>query len=74
MDDDAVQLVVVLLAKLLGIGAHGVERYHDVAANDARLVVVEGYDVGVIVVAQVLVVYLKYLLVVHKHVAYLAHL
>ena len=71
--DDAVQLVVVSLAKLLGIGAHRVEADKQVAAQHIALAVVEGDDVGVIVVLEVLAVHLEYLFVVAEHVGHLAH-
>ena len=73
VDDDAVQLFVVRAAKLLGIAAHGVERDDDVAIDGVALIVVEGDDVGEIVVAQILAVDFEYLLVVDKEIAYLSH-
>ena len=71
--DNTVQLLVVLSALLLGVGAHGVERYHDVAVQPVALCVVEGDNVGVEVVLQVLPVHLQYLLVVGEEIAYLAY-
>ena len=50
MDGDTVELLVVGLAILLGIGAHGVETDDKVAVDAVALVVVEGDDVGVVVV------------------------
>ena len=50
VDDDAVQFLVVRLAELLGVGAHGVERDDEVAADGVAFAIVEGDDVGVVVV------------------------
>lgn len=73
MDDDAMKLVVVGLVKLLRIAAHRVERDDDVAIDDIALVVVEGDDVGVVVVTEILTVYLQYLLIADKHVSNRTH-
>ena len=67
------QLVVVGLAEQLGIGAHSIERDDNIAVDDIALIVIEGDDIGVIIMAQILVVDLENLLVVYKHVAHLAH-
>lgn len=74
VNDNTVELIVVSLAELLRIGAHGVEGDDDVAVEDIILIVVEGDDVGVIVVTQILTVDLQDLLVIDKHVAYLTDL
>ena len=63
VNDDTMQLVVVGLAELLGIGAHSIERDDNITVD----------DIGVIIMAQLLVVDLENLLVVYKHVAHLAH-
>ena len=47
VDDDAVKLIIVGLAKLLGIGANGIERNHDVAVNHIILIIIEGDDIGI---------------------------
>ena len=73
MDDDTVELVVVGLAEEFGIGAHGVEADDNVAVDDVVFIVVEGDDIGIIVVTEVLIVDLEYLLVVNKHISHLAH-
>ena len=44
VDDDAMKLIIVGLAKLLDIGTHGIERNHDVAVNHIILIVIEGDD------------------------------
>ena len=49
MDDDAMKLIIVGLAKLLGIGTHGIERNHDVAVNHIILIVIEGDDIGIVI-------------------------
>ena len=59
MDDDAVELVFVGLAEELSIGAHGVETDDKVTADYAALIVIEGNDVGVIVVAEIGVINLE---------------
>ena len=41
MDNHPVKLLVVCLTKLLGIGAHSVKTYHEVAADGVVLIVVE---------------------------------
>ena len=73
VNDDTMQLVVVGLAELLGIGAHSIERDDNIAVNDIALIIVEGDAIGVLVMAQILVVDLENLPVVYKHVAHLAH-
>ena len=73
MDDDTVELVVVGLAEEFGIGTYGVEADDDVAIDDVVFIVVEGDDIGIIVVTEVLVVDLEYLLGVNKHISHLAH-
>ena len=74
VDDDTMELLVVGLAKLLGIGAHGVETDDKVAVDAVALVVVEGDDVGVVVVTKIFAVDLEYLLVVNKHISDFSHL
>ena len=74
VDDDAVELFVIVLSELLGVGTDGVERYDDVAADYSRFVVVEGDDIGLVVVAEVFVVHFEYFLVVNEHVAHFTHL
>ena len=73
VNDDAVELVVVVLAELPGIGAHGVEADEEVAAHNIALAIVEGDDVGVVVVPQVLAVDLKNLVIVAEDVGHVAH-
>ena len=50
MDDDTVELLVIVLMEKGGIGTDGVERDDKVAIDGVALVVVEGDDVGVVVV------------------------
>ena len=71
--DDTQQLVVVRLAEELGVRAYGVERDDEVAVDDIAVGVVEGDDVGVVVVAEILAVHLENLLVVAEEIAYLSH-
>lgn len=74
VDDDTVELFVVGTAELVGISKDGVERDEDVAADGLALTVVEGDDVSIVVMPQILVVDFEYLLVVDKHVSDLAYL
>src|SRR5574344_900523 len=74
VDDDTMELLVVGRAKLLGSGAHGVETDDKVAIDTVALVVVEGDDVGVVVVTKVFAVDLENLLVVNKHISDFSHL
>ncbi len=73
MNDDAVQLIIVGLAKLLGIAAHRVQRDDNVTIDDVTLIIVKCDDVGVVVMAKILVVDFKNLLVADKHIAYLSY-
>ena len=70
MDDDAVQLGVIRGIELFGIGAHRVEADKQVARNAVSFGIVEGDDVGVIIVLQVLAVHLQYLLIGAEDVGY----
>jgi len=71
--DDAVQFVLVVLPELLGIGLDGVKADEEVSADAVALGVVEGDDVGVVVVLQVLAVHLQYALVVAEDVGHFAY-
>ena len=74
MDDDAVQLFIIILAELLGIGAYRIKRDHQVTIQRITFTIVEGDDICVVVVPQVFIIHLKDLLVVAEKIAYLAHL
>ncbi len=74
VDDGAMQLLIVFGGKLLAIAPHGVEADEEVATDDVALGVVEGDDVGVVVVLQELAVDLEDTLVVAEDVAHVAHL
>ena len=55
VDDDTVQLAaVVATTKLVGVGADGVEADEEVAAQAVALTVVEGDDIRIVIVLQVL--------------------
>lgn len=56
-----------------GIAAHGVEAYEDVAIDDVAFGIVEGDNVGIVVVGKVSAVYLENLLVIAELVAQLAY-
>jgi len=68
------QFPFVRLLELLGIGTHGIEADEEVATDAVSLGVVEGDDVGVIVMLQVLAVYFQYLLIGAKDIGHFAHL
>ena len=73
VDDDATELLVVGLAELLGVAAHRVYGDDDVAVDGVALGIVEGDDVGVVVVVEVGAVDFQNPLVGDKHVADVAH-
>jgi len=73
VDDDTVQLALILLSELLGISAHGVETDEEVATDDFAFGVVEGNDVGVVIVLQILAVHFQNPFVVAEDVGYVAH-
>ena len=58
----------------LRIGAYGIQRDDKVAINGIAFALVEGNDVGVVVVPQILAVYGEDMLVVAKQIAHLADL
>ena len=68
VDDDAMQFGIVVSAKKLGVGANGVEADEQVATQFVALAIVEGDDVGIVVVLQVLAVHLQYFLVVTEKI------
>ena len=68
------ELIIVGLAKLLGIGADRIQRNHDVAVNHIILIIIEGDDIGIVIMTQILVVHFENLLVIYKHIANLTHL
>ena len=59
MGQNAVQLANRILAELLGIGRNGFERNVDVAADHSALGVVEGNDVGEVIVVEEFAVHPK---------------
>lgn len=72
MNDDTMKLALVSLAKLLRIGAHGIEADDDIARDLVALGIVECDDIGIIIVLQELLVALEDSLVVDELVAHLA--
>ena len=58
----------------LGIGAHGVQRDDQVTVEDIILAIVEGDDIGIVVVPQIFIVDLKDMFVITEEVAHLADL
>ena len=73
VDNDAMQLAFVGLVELLCIGSHRIKTDEQVSADAVSFRVVEGNDVGVIIVLQVLAVYLQYLFVGTEYVCYFSH-
>ena len=73
MYDHAVQLLVIVLAIGSGIGGYGIERDDKVAVELVALAVVEGDNVGEIVVLEILTVDLEDFLVGAEEVAHLAY-
>ena len=69
MDNDAVKLLFVGSAYVLGIRTYRVEGDEEVAADFISLRVVKGNDVGVIIVLKELTVDLQDFLIVHKDVS-----
>lgn len=61
--DDTVQLRVVVASEELRIRAHGIEADEEVTAEPVAFAVIEGDDVGVVIVLQILAVHLQNLLV-----------
>ena len=72
MDDDAMEFALIGLIELLGIGAHGVEADDDIACNLVAFGIIEGDDVGVIVVPKELAIAVENTLVVDELVAHFA--
>ena len=72
MDDDTMEFALEGLAELLCIGAHRFESDDDVARNLVALRIIEGDDVGVEVVLQILSVASQDAFIIDKLVAYRA--
>ena len=69
MDDGAVEFLVVRGVKLFGVGAYRVEADEEVARNLVAGRIVEGDDVRIIVMLEILAVHLENLLVRTEDVA-----
>ena len=70
--EHAVQLFVVGTAEEFGVRAHRIERNIEIARKYIGCAVVEGDDVGVIVVLKITTVHIEDFLIVAKNVVYLA--
>ena len=68
MDNDAVKLFLVSSTYVFGVRTYGVEGNEEVAADFISLRLVEGNDVGVIIVLKKLTIDLQDLFIVHKDV------
>ena len=73
MHNHAHELVAIVGSILRGIAAHGVERNHHVAAYAVAIAVVEGDDVGIVVVTQVLLVGGQDVVIVAEHISQAPH-
>lgn len=73
MDNHTQQFRVIRLGELLRIGANGVERNHHITTDATAIAVVEGDDVGVIVVLEKFAVGVEYVLVVSKNIRQRPH-
>ena len=74
VDDDTVQFFLIFLSEELGIGAYGVERNHNIAVEHIVFTIVEGDDIGIIVVLQELPVHFKNMFVVTEQITHFAYL
>ena len=57
VNDDAVQFLVIVFMELLGIGADSIQGDDNITVNLVALVVVEGDDIGVVVMSKEFAVY-----------------
>ena len=73
MYDGAVKFLIVSCGKLLTIGTYRIEADEEIATDGIVLRVVEGNDIGIVVVLQVLAVHLEYALIIAKYVVHIAH-
>ena len=74
VNDDTVQLFVVFLLKQFSIRTDSVQRDDQIAIHHIAFVIVEGDDIGIVVVSQILAIDGKNMLVVTKQIAHLADL
>ena len=72
MDDDTMQFSFISLVELFGIGTYGIEADEEVARDTISFGVVEGNDVGVIVMLQILAVHFQNLLIGAENIGYFA--
>ena len=72
MHNHAEQFTLIGSAHQLRVGAHRVERYHHIAAEQLAPAVVKRNDVGIIVVLKKLPVHSKNLLIIAKQITELA--
>ena len=73
MDDDTMQFLVIVFVEEVGIRAYCIKRDDKVAMDGVTLVIVEGDDVRIVVVTQLLTVNFQDMLVVTEQIAYLPH-
>jgi hypothetical protein len=73
VDDDTMQFLVIVFVEKVGIRAYRIKRDDKVAMDGVTLVIVEGDDVRIVVVTQILTVNFQDMLVVTEQIAYLPH-
>ena len=73
MDDNAEEFFLVWLAEQFGIRAHCVETYDEVATDYVVFIIVEGDDVGIVIVSEILIIDLKDFLIIYEEIAYFSH-
>ena len=63
MDDDPVEFRLISRTKLLGIGGHRVEADEEVARNLLLLRIVEGDDIRIVIMLEILPINLQNMLI-----------
>lgn len=71
--DYAMEFLLISFTEELCVRAHRIEADKEVAAQEIALAVVEGDNICIIIVLQILAIYLQYLLIVAKHIGHLAY-
>ena len=74
MYDDSVEFLVIVFLIFLGIALHSVKGNDDVTIYCVAFIVVEGYDVGIVVMSEEFIVHLEYFRIITEEVSYFAYL
>lgn len=69
----AVEFLVVSFAKKFSIRLYGIQTYKEVAGNYIALTVVKGYDIGIVIVLQILAIHLEYFFIIAEHIGHFAY-